>query len=103
MNFDTRTIIDMIRLDETLTEDLRYTIAEEQIFSEKIDQYDYDIFVDSITPLIKDRLKFFLKKDLKQIDLLILKGVVNVDNIDYKTFVNEIQKYNTWGFYGFYQ
>jgi hypothetical protein len=34
---------------------------------------------------------------------LILKGVVNVDNIDYKTFVNEIQKYNTWGFYGFYQ
>lgn len=95
MNFDTRTIIDLVKLDHELTEDLRFTIAEEQIFSEKIQQYDYDIFVDSISPLIKDKLKFFLKKNLKSIDLLILKGIVNIDNVDYKKFVNEIQKNNT--------
>lgn len=92
MNFDTRTIIDITKLDLDFTEDLRITIAEEQKFSEKIQQYDYDIFVDSISPLIKDKLKIFLKKNLKQIGLPILKGYVNVDNIDYKMFVNEIQK-----------
>jgi hypothetical protein len=95
MNFDTRTIIDLVRLDETLTEDFRYTIAEEQHFSEKINQYDYDIFVESISPLLKDKLKLFLKNGLKQIGLPILKGYVKLDNIDYKTFVNEIQKNNT--------
>ena len=95
MNFDTRTIIDLTRFDEELTEDLRYTIAEEQRFSEKIQQYDYDIFVDSISPLIKDKLKLFLKNNLKKIGLPILKGFVNIENVDYKVFVNEIQKNNT--------
>jgi hypothetical protein len=95
MNFDTRTIIDMARLDVNLTEDLRYTIAEEQRFSEKIQQYDYDIFVDSISPLLKDKLKSFLKRNLSSINLPILKGMVNINNVDYKIFVNEIQKDNT--------
>ena len=95
MNFDTRTIIDMVRLDEELTEDFRFTISEEQRFSEKIHQYDYDIFVDSISPLLKDKLKRFLKNNLKDIGLPILKDSVKIDNIDYKVFVNEIQKNNT--------
>ena len=94
MNFDTRTIIDLVRLDEDITEDIRHTIAEERIFSEKIQQYDYDIFVDSIIPLLKDVLKRFIKNNLKAVELPILKGVINIDNIDYKIFVNEIQKNN---------
>jgi hypothetical protein len=92
MNFDTRTVIDLIKLDQELLEDLRYTIAEEQRFSENIEQYDYDVFVDSISPLIKDILKKFIKTKLKSIGLPILKGIVSIDNIDYKIFVNEIQK-----------
>lgn len=92
MNFDTRTIIDISKLDFDLNEDLVRTIKEEQLFSEKIEQYDYDIFVESIVPLIKDKLKFFLKKNLKDIGLPILKGIINIDNVDYKIFVNEIQK-----------
>lgn len=92
MNFDTRTILDISKLDFDLNEDLIQTIKEEQLFSEKIEQYDYDIFVESIVPLIKDKLKFFLKKNLKDIGLPILKGVINIDNVDYKIFVNEIQK-----------
>jgi hypothetical protein len=94
MNFDTRTIIDLIKLDSDLTEDLRYTIMEEQKFSEKIQQYDYDIFVESISPLLKDVIKSFIKKNLKGIGLPILKGVINTNNVDYKIFVNEIQKNN---------
>jgi hypothetical protein len=92
MNFDTRTIIDIAKFDQSLLEDLRYTIAEEQRFSEKIEQYDYDVFIDSISPLIRDMLKTFIKTKLKSIGLPVLKGIVNVDNIDYKIFVNEIQK-----------
>lgn len=95
MNFDTRTIVDLVKLNEELIEDFKYTIAEEQRFSEKIHQYDYDIFVDSISPLLKDQLKLFLKKNLKNIGLPILKDLVKIDNIDYKVFVNEIQKNNT--------
>lgn len=94
MNFDTRTIIDLVKLDETFTEDFKLMVIEEQRFSEKIEQYDYDVFVDSIVPLLKDRLKFFIKNDLKKIGLPILKGRVNIDNVDFKLFVNEIQKNN---------
>ena len=94
MNFDTRTIIDLIKLDETFTEDFISMIKEEQRFSEKIEQYDYDVFVDSIVLLLKDRLKFFIKNNLKKIGLPILKGRVNIDNVDFKLFVNEIQKNN---------
>lgn len=101
MNFDTRTIIDIAKLDSDLSEEIKRTIKEEESFSEKIQQYDYDIFVDSIIPLLKDKLKLFLKKNLKQIELPILKGMVDINNIDYKVFVNEMQKDNTWGYYGF--
>lgn len=94
MNFDTRTIIDLVKLDETFTEDFKLMVIEEQRFSEKIEQYDYDVFVDSIVPLLKDRLKFFIKNNLKKIGLPILKGRVNIDNVDFKLFVNEIQKNN---------
>lgn len=92
MNFDTRTIIDLVKLDETVTKDFISMIKEEQLFSEKIEQYDYDVFVDSIVLLLKDRLKFFIKNNLKKIGLPILKGRVNIDNVDFKLFVNEIQK-----------
>ena len=85
----------MVRLDEELTEDFRFTISEEQRFSEKIHQYDYDIFVDSISPLLKDKLKRFLKNNLKDIGLPILKDSIKIENIDYKVFVNEMQKNNT--------
>jgi hypothetical protein len=95
MNFDTRTIIDLIKFDQELLEDLRYTIAEEQRFSENIEQYDYDVFVDSVSPLLKDIIKSFMKNKLKDIGLPILKGMVSIENIDYKIFVNEIQKNNT--------
>jgi len=95
MNFDTRTIIDLIELNLDIANDIRKTIKEEQKFSEKIHQYDYDIFVDSISSLLKDIIKCFLKKNLKDIDLSILKNMITIDNIDYKIFVNEIQKNNT--------
>lgn len=95
MNFDTRTIIDLTTLDLDVKEDLKNTIKDEQLFSEKIEQYDYDIFVSSIEPLLKDKLKFFLKRNLKEVGLPILKGIIDINNIDYKVFVNEIQKNNT--------
>jgi len=95
MNFDTRTVIDLIKLDQELLEDLRYTIAEEQRFSENIEQYDYDVFVDSVSPLLKDIIKSFMRNKLKDIGLPLLKGIVSIDNVDYKTFVNEIQKNKT--------
>jgi len=95
MNFDTRTIIDLTTLYLDLIEDLKKTIKDEQLFSENIEQYDYDIFVNSIEPLLKDKIKFFLKRNLKEVGLPILKGIVDINNIDYKIFVNEIQKNNT--------
>ena len=92
MNFDTRTMLDITKLDIHFKEDLKSTITEEQKFSERIQQYDYDVFVDSISPLLKDKLKMFLKYALKESELSIIKGMVNLEKIDYKVFVNEIQK-----------
>jgi hypothetical protein len=92
MNFDTRTIIDMVNLNEDFLDDIKRIIHEESILSEKIGQYDYDIFVDSLKPTLKSELNLFLKKKLSQINLPILKGLIDINKIDYSIFVNEIQK-----------
>lgn len=92
MNFDTRTVIDLISLDSDLQNKLRMTIDEEQLFSENIGHFNDDVFIESITPLLKDHLKSFMKKDVKKMELPFINNLVNLNIIDYKHLIEEITK-----------
>ena len=92
MNFDTRTVIDLISLDSDLQSKLRMTIDEEQLFSENIGHFNDDVFIESITPILKDHLKYFMKKNIKKMELAFIHNLVNLNNIDYNRLIEEITK-----------
>lgn len=92
MNFDTRTVIDLTKIDKSLHDDLLSIIDEEQLFSDNIGHLNSDQFIDSISPLIKDCLKRFIQRKLKDIDLQIVKGLINLSNVDYRFLVDELTK-----------
>jgi hypothetical protein len=91
MNFDTRTIIDIINLNTELKESLFEIVLTEQESIEDKDEFNEDVLVNSSVPVIKNRLKDFLfRKELKNMELGILKGIININNIDYKFLIREV-------------
>lgn len=91
MNFDTRTIMDVINLNNDLKESLFEIILNEQMFLGDTDEFNDDILLQSVAPIIKSKLKQFLMvKELKKMDLDILKGTININNIDYKHLVKDV-------------
>jgi len=91
MNFDTRTILDLISLNPELKECLFETILDEQSCLDDQDVFDENVLVNSVAPIIKDKLKDFLfRKELTSMDLGILKGTININNIDYKFLIREV-------------
>ena len=72
MNFDTRTVIDLMKLNEKLKDDIIFILEEESLFikkvgkNAKVDEFMFisDTVLETIIPIIKDCLKYFLKKDL---------------------------------------
>lgn len=92
MNFDTRTVIDLISLDNELKEKLQDTVDEELLMFESTDIFTDEEFINSITPHLKDYLKISIKKNLKLLELDFLKKMINLDNIDYKKLIEYINK-----------
>ncbi len=91
MNFDTRTIIDIISLNAELKESLFEIVLTEQESLEDQDQFNEDVLLNSAVPVIKNRLKDFLfRKELTNMELGILKGLININNIDYKFLIREV-------------
>jgi len=93
MNFDTRTVMDIIELNDELKDEIFEIIFQEHLFTEKHDMLNVDKFSDAISPLIKDSLKKFFKRGLTGMGLPVLKGTVNINNVDYTYLVNEVSKF----------
>ena len=92
MNFDTRTIIDIIELSNELKKELQSMVDDELTFLLSTNDFTDEDFVNAVHPQIKDQLKMFLKNKLKTIDMQILKGMVNLNEVDYKYLVDHITK-----------
>lgn len=91
MNFDTRTIIDIVNLNDDLKETLFEIILNEQMVIGDTDEFNNRILIQSVTPMIKAKLKEFLFiKELNKMDLGILKGVVDLKNVDYDFLIREV-------------
>ena len=93
MNFDTRTVIDLMKLNEKLKDDIIFILEEESLFIKKVDEFMFisDTVLETIIPIIKDCLKYFLKKDLNTMDLSVIKGMVDINNVDYSELVNMLK------------
>ena len=92
MNFDTRTIIDIIELSSELKKELQSMVDNELTFLLSTNDFTDENFVNDVHPRIKNELKKFLKSKLKIIDMQILKGMVNLNQVDYKYLVDHITK-----------
>lgn len=92
MNFDTRTVIDIISLSDDLRKELQSMVDDELTFLLSTSDFTDDDFFNAVYPQIKDHLKLFFKNKLKTIDMPILKGMVNLNSIDYKYLVDHISK-----------
>ena len=91
MNFDTRTVMDIIHLNDELKETLFKIILNEQMFLGDTDEFNNNNLVQSSTPILKDKLKEFLfLKELNKIQLGILKGTINLNNIDYNHLILDV-------------
>lgn len=92
MNFDTRTVIDLIHLDDKLKYGIQTIIDEELFLFPHTDMFTDEEFVITIKPLVYDYLKKFLKTELKRMDLFFLKSMINLDTIDYKIIIDYVTK-----------
>ena len=90
MDFNTRTIIDLMELDIELKNDLTSIIDEEQLFSDNLSVFNSDEFIKSVSPLLHDRLKTFIKRELTKHNLAIIKKTIDLNSVDYSTVVNHI-------------
>ena len=92
MNFDTRTVIDIIQLSDELKKELQSAVGDELAFLLSTNDFtDEDLF-NAVYPTIKDALKTFLKNKLKTVYLPILKNTVNLNSVDYKYLIDHITK-----------
>lgn len=92
MNFNTRTIINLIELDSDLKSKLNRIIDDERLFVLSMDDASIDEanFIITIYPIIHENLKRYVKIDLRGTDLSFLKGMINLNAVDYKTVFESI-------------
>jgi hypothetical protein len=94
MNFDTRTVIDIISINKDLKDKLCGSIDSEllELSYESPEEFtDEDLFV-SLKPIFQAYISRFFKNDLKNTDLAFVKKLINLKNINYRVLIDEVKK-----------
>jgi hypothetical protein len=94
MNFDTRTVIDIITLNDSLKQKIFQTIdAELLLFNYTHDvERDEDEFALAIAPLLKRYIEQFFKTEFKKSELYLIRKTINLKNVNYKQLVDNVTK-----------
>lgn len=92
MNFDTRTVTDLIYLNSDLKEIMQNSIDEEFLLFDGDERFTEEDFAELLRPILKDHIKQFFKTELKKMDLVFLKKMINLDNINYGEIVDYLTK-----------
>lgn len=94
MNFDTRTVIDVITLNDSLKSKLFDIIDSELLlfnYTHDVER-DEDEFALTIAPLLKRHIEKFFKVEFKKSDLFLIRKTINLKNVNYKQLVDNITK-----------
>lgn len=92
MNFDTRTVLDVILLDPNLEDVLAALIDAEKILWTKSGNTSENEFVRSIIPLVKDEINFYVKTRMYRQNLGFLSTIINLDKVDYYHLIPAVAK-----------
>lgn len=92
MNFDTRTVLDIILLDPSLEDVLTAIVDAEKVLWVKSGKTSENEFVRSVIPLVKDELNFYMKTRLHRLKLGFLKKMVNLNKVDYFHLIPAVAK-----------
>ena len=93
MNFDTRTVLDIILLDQSLESVLTALVDAEKVIWIKSGKTSENEFVRSVIPIVKDDLKFYMKNHIHRVMKLgFLKKLVDLDKVDYYHLIPAVAK-----------
>ncbi len=93
MNFDTRTVLDIILLDPSLESVLTALVDAEKVLWINSGKTSENEFVRSVIPLVKDELKFYMKNRIHRVMKLgFLKKLVDLDRVDYYQLIPAVAK-----------
>lgn len=92
MNFDTRTILDIILIDPDLEIILTALVDAEKVIWLKTGKTSETEFVRSVIPIVKDELKFYMKTKLHRLKLGFLRKMIDLDKIDYFQLIPAVAK-----------
>jgi len=93
MNFDTRTVLDIIILDPSLESILTALVDGEKILWVKSGKTSENEIVRSVIPLVKDELKFYMKNRIHRVMKLgFLNKMIDLDKVDYYHLIPAVCK-----------
>ena len=90
MNFDTRTVLDLFKLDPDLKSIVSSIVDAEKVFWARNGNTSENEFVRYVLPLVKDELNFYLKRRAYRKKLHFLRPLINLDKVDYYRVIPEI-------------
>lgn len=92
MNFDTRTVLDIILLDPDLETILTALVDGEKVLWIRSGKTSENDFVKSVVPLVKDELNLYMRTRLHRMKLGFLKKMLNLDKVDYFHLIPAVAK-----------
>lgn len=92
MNFDTRTVLDLMIIDPDLERNVSAIVDGEKFLWTSSGKTSQNEFVKSVIPLVKDELQFYMKTRLYRIKMTFLKNMVNLENVDYFHLIPAVSK-----------
>jgi hypothetical protein len=92
MNFNTRTVTDLIHLNSDLKRLMQNSIDEEFLLFDGDDRFTEETFAELLAPILKDHMKTFLKTGLKKMNLSFLKKMIDLNDVDYAEVVDYLTK-----------
>jgi len=92
MNFDTRTVLDIILLDPDLETILTALVDGEKVLWVRSGKTSENDFVKSVVPLVKDELNLYMKTRLHRMKLGFLTKMLNLDKVDYFHLIPAVAK-----------
>jgi hypothetical protein len=92
MNFDTRTVLDLMILDPELELNISAIVDGEKYLWVSSGKTSENDFVRSVIPLVKDELAFYMKNRLYRLKMTFLKKMIDLNKVDYYHLIPAVAK-----------
>jgi hypothetical protein len=92
MNFNTRTVLDLMIIDPDLELILNALVDAEKSIYYNSGKTSQNEFVRYVIPLVKDELNFYISNRTYRLNLSFLKKCIDLDQVDYYHLITAVCK-----------